>query len=280
MNLDAVNNEIHMYIAGEEVVCDKEIQVAEKLLNTNSTALYNCYPLIWEQDKDYISRFYFPKDYSKFEMVINGVVAFKGVIKRSAPIDLSPFKPHWARLQVLDYKTFLSEGNQLNFVLKDVTIRQAIEQILEAYEGYNFVVGTLNIGDRENEVIKNYNCNEKTPYDCLSYIADLTQSIWLTRYDGDNIAIDFYSYDRLPSGKYILYDQNYCRNNSIVSLNFSYDSDDYRNVQIVTAEEVQSNITLQNQFIVNGTEQIFLLDEPVSNIESVTLAGNLITFGN
>ena len=279
MNLDAVNNEIHMYIAGEEVVCDKEIQVAEKLLNTNSTALYNCYPLSWEEDKDYVSRFYFPKDYSKFEMVINGVVAFKGVIKRSAPIDLSPFKPHWAKLQVLDYKTFLSEGNQLNFVLKDVTIRQAIEQILEAYEGYNFVVGNLNIGDKENDVIKNYNCNEKTPYDCLSYIADLTQSIWLTRYDGDNIAVDFYSYDRLPSGKYILYDQNYCRNNSIVSINFSYDSDDYRNVQIVTAEEVQSNITLQNQFIVNGTEQIFLLDEPVSNIESVTLAGNSITFG-
>ena len=71
MNLNAVNSEIHMYIAGEEVVCDKEIVVAEKLLNTNSTALYNCYPLSWEQDKDYVSRFYFPKDYSKFELVVN-----------------------------------------------------------------------------------------------------------------------------------------------------------------------------------------------------------------
>jgi len=153
MNLNAVNNEIHMYIAGEEVVCDKEIVVAEKLLNTNSTALYNCYPLSWEQDKDYVSRFYFPKDYSKFELVVNGITAFRGVIKRSKPVNLSPFQPHWATLQVLDYKTFLSEGNQLNFVLKDVTIRQAIEQILEAYDGYNFVVGNLNIGDKKKKTV-------------------------------------------------------------------------------------------------------------------------------
>lgn len=279
MNLNAVNSEIHMYIAGEEVVCDKEINVAEKLLNTNSTALYNCYPLSWEQDKDYVSRFYFPKDYSKFELVVNGVTAFKGVVKRSKPMNLSPFKPHWASLQVLDYKTFLSEGNQLNFVLKDVTIKQAITQILEAYEGYNFVVGKLNIGDKENDLIKNYNCNEKTPYDCLSYLADLTQSVWVTRYDGNNIAIDFYSYENLPTGKYILYDKEYCKNNSIVSIEYMFDSDDYRNVQIVTAEDVQSNLTIQNQFIVNGVEQTFILDEPVSNVQSVTLAGNPITFG-
>lgn len=279
MNLNAVNSEIHMYIAGEEVVCDKEIVVAEKLLNTNSTALYNCYPLSWEQDKDYVSRFYFPKDYSKFELVVNETTAFRGVVKRSKPVNLSPFQPHWATLQVLDYKTFLSEGNQLNFVLKDVTISQAIEQILEAYEGYNFVVGNLNIGDKENDIIKNYNCNEKTPYDCLSYIADLTQSVWCTRYDGDNVAIDFYGYENLPVGKYILYDQEYCKNNSIISITHEFDSDDYRNVQIVTADDVQSNITLENQFIVNGVEQTFILDEAVANIQSVTLAGNPITFG-
>lgn len=279
MNLDAINNEIHMYIAGEEVVCDKEINVAEKLLNTNSTALYNCYPLSWEQDKDYVSRFYFPKDYSKFELIVNNVKVFRGVVKKSKPMNLSPFKPHWATLQVLDYKTFLSEGNQLNFVLKDVTIKQAITQILEAYEGYNFIVGNLNIGDKENDLIKNYNCNEKTPYDCLSYIADLTQSVWVTRYDGDNIAVDFYGYENLPTGNYILYDQEYCKNNSIVSIEYMFDSDDYRNVQIVTAEDVQSNLTIQNQFIVNGIEQTFILDEPVSNIQSVTLAGNPITFG-
>lgn len=279
MNLNAINSEIHMYIAGEEVVCDKEIQVAENLLNCSSTALYNCYPLSWEVDKDYVSRFYFPKDYSKFEMIINGVIAFKGVVKRSKPVNLSPFKPHWATLQVLDYKTFLSEGNQLNFVLKDVTIRQAIEQILNAYGGYNFVVGNLNIGNKVNDIIKNYNCNEKTPYDCLNYIADLTQSIWVTRYSNSNIAVDFYSYDNLPYGKHISYSKEYFENNSIVSIEYLFDSDDYRNVQVVTANEVQSSITLENKFIVNGVEETFLLEEPVSNISRITLAGNELTFG-
>ena len=279
MQLTPVNNNIQMFIENKEVICNKEIQVKEQLLNTSSTVLNNCYPLSWELDKDYTSRFYFPKDYSKFEMKINGETKFKGVVKRSAPLDLSPFKPHFTKLQILDYKTFLSEGNQLNFVLKDVTIHQAIEQIIEAYDGYNFVIGNLNIGDKINEVIKNYNCNEKTPYDCLSYIADLTQSVWFTRYDGENIAIDFYSYDNLPLGNYILYDKSYCEENSIISIKHSFDSDDYRNVQIVMADEVQSNMMLQNEFIVNGIEETFILDEPISSISSVTLAGNEITFG-
>ena len=279
MNLTPVNHEIHMYIDDEEVVCDKEIQVAEKLSNTNSTVLYNCYPLSWEEDKDYVSRFYFPKDYSKFVLTINGEVKFRGVVKRSAPVNLSPFAPHWTKLQVLDYKTFLSEGNQLNFVLKDVTIGQAISKILEAYSGYNFIVGNLNIGEKVNDIIKNYNCNEKTPYDCLNYIADLTQSIWVTRYEDNNVAIDFYSYDKLPNGNHILYDKEYFKNNSIISINHSFDSDDYRNVQIVKADEVQSSSILENSFIVNGIAEKFLLDEAVATIRKVTLAGKNISYG-
>ena len=279
MNFTPVNHEIHMYIDNEEVICDKEIQVAEKLLNTNSTVLYNCYPLSWEEDKDYTSRFYFPKDYSKFVMTINEEVKFRGVVKRSAPVNLSPFEPHWTKLQVLDYKTFLSEGNQLNFVLKNVTIAQAISRILEAYSEYNFIVGNLNIGDKADEVIKNYNCNEKTPYDCLSYIADLTQSVWVTRYSGNNVAVDFYSYDNLPTGNHILYDKDYFRENSIVSITHSLDSDDYRNVQIVKADDVQSTVLIQNSFVVNGVEEKFILEEPVAVIESITLAGTPVTFG-
>lgn len=297
MNLNAINSEVHMYIDDEEVVCDKEIQVAEQLLNTSSTVLYNCYPLSWEQDKDYTSRFYFPKDYSKFVMTINGETKFRGVVKRSKPVDLSPFKAHFVTLQVLDYKTFLSEGNQLNFVLKDVTVEEAIQQILNAYEGYNFILGKLKIGtiaytiyDLEGhiveqiysktlDIIKNYNCNDKTPYDCLNYIADLTQSVWFTRYEGDKIAVDFYTYNNLPNGEYLLYDKDYFRNNSIVSISHTFDTEDYRNVQIITADDVESNITLENNFIVNGVEETFSLDEPISAIASVTLAGKTITFG-
>jgi hypothetical protein len=54
-----------MYIGGEEVVCNKEFTIKEEMLSTSSTILNNCYPKSWEQDHDYTSRFYYPKDYSQ-----------------------------------------------------------------------------------------------------------------------------------------------------------------------------------------------------------------------
>ena len=56
---------IKMTIGGEEVVCNKEFTIKEEMLSTSSTILNNCYPKSWEQDHDYTSRFYYPKDYSK-----------------------------------------------------------------------------------------------------------------------------------------------------------------------------------------------------------------------
>lgn len=56
---------IKMYIDNEEVVCNKEFTIKEEMLSTSSTILNNCYPKSWEQDHDYVSRFYYPKDYSK-----------------------------------------------------------------------------------------------------------------------------------------------------------------------------------------------------------------------
>ena len=52
-------------INNEEVLCDKDFTINEEMLNTSSTILNNVYPIEWEQDKDYTSRFYYPKDYSK-----------------------------------------------------------------------------------------------------------------------------------------------------------------------------------------------------------------------
>ena len=49
----------------KEVLCDKDFTINEEMLNTSSTILNNVYPATWEQDKDYTSRFYYPKDYSK-----------------------------------------------------------------------------------------------------------------------------------------------------------------------------------------------------------------------
>ena len=56
---------LKLLINNEEVVCYSYIQLNEELLSTSSTILKNCYPKSWENDKDYTSRYYFPKDYSK-----------------------------------------------------------------------------------------------------------------------------------------------------------------------------------------------------------------------
>ena len=56
---------IKMFIDNEEVVCNKEFTIKEEMLSTSSTILNNCYPKSWEETKDYVSNFYYPKDYSK-----------------------------------------------------------------------------------------------------------------------------------------------------------------------------------------------------------------------
>ena len=54
-----------IYIDNEEVLCASKMNIKESLKNTNSVILNNVYPKSWESDKDYVSRFYMPKDYSK-----------------------------------------------------------------------------------------------------------------------------------------------------------------------------------------------------------------------
>ena len=51
-------------INNEEVVCSNKITIKEEMLNTSSTILNNCYPLSWEETKDY-TQYYYPEDYSK-----------------------------------------------------------------------------------------------------------------------------------------------------------------------------------------------------------------------
>lgn len=56
---------IKMFINDEEVVSNKELTIKEEMLATPSTILNNCYPKAWENVKDYVSKFYYPKDYSR-----------------------------------------------------------------------------------------------------------------------------------------------------------------------------------------------------------------------
>ena len=61
-----MNESIKMFIAGEEVVSNNDFTINEEMLSASSTILNNCYPKSWELTKDYVSNFYYPKDYSRF----------------------------------------------------------------------------------------------------------------------------------------------------------------------------------------------------------------------
>ena len=56
---------IKMFINDEEVVSNKELAIKEEMLATPSVILNNCYPKAWENVKDYVSKFYYPRDYSR-----------------------------------------------------------------------------------------------------------------------------------------------------------------------------------------------------------------------
>lgn len=305
MKLDTNNAKIHMYIANEEVICDNEINIVEQLTNVNSIILNNCYPLSWEADKDYISRFYIPKDYSLFKLVYDNLdvellteageniltedrekllvklssgyqeTIFAGVVKRTNPINLNPNKPHFATLQVLDFKTFLSEGDLFNFVITDMTIGDAIEYVISQYSGYNFTVGNIELGSKVNDVINNYNCNQKTLYDCLEYFAQITGSVWTTRYISDTqIAIDFYILDNLPQNIDLEYDKDFCNKQSIVSIAYTLDSTNYRNKQVMTSDKITaSTITTQNYIT---STQTYTTYEKISKIVSAKIGINSI----
>ena len=59
---------LKMTIDGEEVVSKNNFTIKEEMLSPSSTILNNTYPKTWEDDKDYTSRFYYPKDYAKLDI--------------------------------------------------------------------------------------------------------------------------------------------------------------------------------------------------------------------
>ena len=176
MDMEAVTQAITMYINDEEVVCDKEFEIIENIANNNTAVLKNCYPKNWEWSKDYKSLYYFPEDYSKFELYVGNTLIFYGVVKRSNSMTLNPFQPHFTDLQVIDYKTFLSETKQLDFVITNITIEQAFNRIFDEIEFQANL--DLNIGAKKDETIYRYSTKDKTIADCFNYLCSLTGSTW------------------------------------------------------------------------------------------------------
>lgn len=372
---------MQIYIDNEEVICSQKMTIKEQLKNTNSVILNNIYPKSWEHDKDYVSRFYMPKDYSHCKIIdenidttteydlsnnINEIsdrniggntsimyyiessistyvklvpgltykvtfnnertgniafyesdnlnigtlstriayaepgtntyiitptkpyiittkeynsanyvsiekittelsnnLIFSGVIKNSGNINLNPRYPHYSTLQLLDYKTFLSEGDTLNYVLEKQKVSDSIKQITENLDG--FMVGEIKINDSE---VSAYNCNEKTPYDVFEFLAEITGAIWYTKAVDDNLVlINFYATDQLPIANNIEYTTEYFKNNKIEDIKYSYSAKDYRNKQIIINDNATGRIAQTEYLTYEGKDLQTIY--PISSIVSI-----------
>lgn len=266
-------------INNEEVLCDKDFTIEQEMLNTPSVILNNVYPKSWETTRDYVSNFYYPEDYSKCLIYDNNNnLIFAGVVENTGNISLNPREPHYCSLQILDFKTFLSEGETLDFVIANKTITQAIEQVIGAVADYGFVVGNINILN-PNEVIGAYSTKDKTAYDVFQYIADITQSRWTTRMiDDTQVAIDFYDPTLMPEGEEIEYTTEWFEDNDIHDMKFSYASRDYRNKQIMTSDEVYGGAIQKETIVANGYQTQFATSEKIGSINTIKINGVSYTF--
>lgn len=264
---------MRILINNEEVVCANDFTIEQEMLSTPSVVLNNVYPKAWETDKDYVSRFYYPEDYSKCLIYDDEELIFAGVVENTGNISLNPREPHFCSLQILDFKTFLSEGELDAFVIYQKTITEAINQIVNDISEYGFVVGNIDILNPD-EIIGAYSTKEKTAYDVFQYIADITQSRWTTRMvDENTVAIDFYDPSLMPEGTTIEYTKEWFENNDIHDITFSYSSRDYRNKQVMTSDEVYGSIPQRETIVANGYQTQFNTYEKIGVITSITING-------
>ena len=264
---------IQAYINNEEVVSNKDFTIHEELLNTSSTILNNCYPKSWETTKDYTTNFYYPEDYSTCTIYDNSSLIFAGLVKNSSDISLRPTEPKFCSLQILDYKTLLSEGQTLDYVIPEGTITQAIESVINTISDYGFQKGNIELVN-PNEQIGAYSTLDKTPYDVFQYLAEISGSIWFTRtIDSTHTAIDFYSAELMEQPNDIEYTTEYFRNNSIVNMSFSFGTRDYRNKQVIISDQVFSGTDTTETIISNGNQTEFVLSGIVGSLKEVYVNG-------
>ena len=264
---------IQAYINNEEVVSNKDFTIHEELLNTSSTILNNCYPKSWETTKDYTTNFYYPEDYSTCTIYDNSSLIFAGLVKNSSDISLRPTEPKFCSLQILDYKTLLSEGQTLDYVIPEGTITQAIESVINTISDYGFQKGNIELVN-PNEQIGAYSTLDKTPYDVFQYLAEISGSKWFTRtIDSTHTAIDFYSPELMEQPNDIEYTTEYFRNNSIVNMSFSFGTRDYRNKQVIISDQVFSGTDTTETIISNGNQTEFVLSGIVGSLKEVYVNG-------
>ena len=269
---------LRILINGEEVVTDQNISIKEEFLSTSSFILKGVYPKSWENDRDYTSRFYFPQDYSQCLIYFDDQLIFEGVVKNSGNISLNPREPHTCDLQVLSYKTFLSEGSTLDFVIANKSVGEAIQMVVNAVANYGFVVGTIDIA-RKDDIIGAYSTLDKSAYDVLQYLADITNSKWFTkRVDDNTLAVNFYDSDKMAQAPDIEYTQEYWEANNIQDMSFSFSTNDYRNKQVMTSSAVYGNVEQTQTILANGYDTTYLTEQKIGAINSITVGGTPATF--
>lgn len=269
---------IKILINDEEVVCDKELTIEEQMLSTSSIILNNVYPKSWENDKDYVSRFYYPKDYSMCQILQDDNLLFAGIVKNTGNISLNPRYPHYCSVQVLSFSDFLSTGDTLDFVISEKTVLQAIQMVVDTVSEYGFVLGNVNIIGAD-DVIGTYSTLNKTAYDIFQYLADITQSRWTTRMiDEATVAIDFYDPSLMPVGTEIDYTNEWFENYNINDMKFNYGTYDYRNKQIMLSDEVYADIDYTETVIGDGYNKTFLTSSNIAIIKSILVNGAEVSF--
>ena len=259
---------IKVYINDEEVVCNKSFKISEEFLSTSSTILNNVYPASWEIDKDYVSRFYLPKDFSKCEIYNDDVLIFEGVVRNTGNISLNPREPKYCSLQILSYKCLLSEGKCLNFVIDNKTISQAIQMVVDDIQDYGFEVGTININS-DNDLIGAYSTQDKTAYDVLQYLSEIAGCKWFVKRVGDNLSINFYDKDKIPQANDIEYTQEYWELNNIVNMEYNFNTKDYRNSQTITSNGVMSSALNSEVYIFKTGDTNVITDLPVGKVQKI-----------
>lgn len=269
---------IKILINDEEVVCDKNLVIKQEMLTTPSIILNNVYPKSWENTKDYTSKFYYPKDYSMCKILQDDTLIFAGMVKNTGNISLNPRYPHYASVQILDFKDFLSSGDTLDFVISEKTIAQAIQMVIDTIASYGFVLGNLNIIGA-NDIIGAYSTENKTAYDVFQYIANITQSRWTTRMiDETTVAIDFYDPSLMPSGENIEYTTEWFEENLIEDITFNYGTYDYRNKQVMESNEVFADIDYTETIIADGYNTEFNVSSKIGVMKKVYINGNEASF--
>lgn len=261
-------------INGIEVLCSNDFTINLDILNTPSVILNNVYPKSWETTKDYTTNFYHPDDYSQCLIKDdNNTLLFCGVVKNSGQISLNPREPHYSTLQILDYKTFLSEGELDTFVIANKTITEAIQMVIDNISGYGFELGNVSILN-EDDVIGAYSTKDKSAYDVFNYIADITQSKWTTRVLGvGRVAIDFYDPTLMTQGTAIDYTTTWFKNNKIIDISYNYGTWDYRNKQVMTSQEVFGSISQIQTIIFDGYATQIMTEYPIGKIQKISVNG-------